>query len=236
MIICCFCSVIWMFLLFFLGTGTLPSQLEWFHVAGCVLFIGASLLQHHSMILLAKLRTGQSGDLLYFMFVFPVCYNWVVFLSALQLILNDHSNSIQLKYWYFCFWKPDKHCVWYRKVHKIIAEMVTISLSLYFSVLFQEKWSHWLTECQLVVGLNWSPVHTTLRSWWSTSHLAWFLVACPWPGGWLSFMSSLTRHWLHNFVMNFILAGSNHTQSIGKHLFHFCYEEVVCVLMKWEIA
>ncbi|XP_011612848.1 polyprenal reductase [Takifugu rubripes] len=43
------------------GTGNLPSQLEWFHVAGCVLFIGASLLQHHSMILLAKLRTGQSG-------------------------------------------------------------------------------------------------------------------------------------------------------------------------------
>lgn len=44
--------------------------------------------------------------------------------------------------------------------------MVTISLSLlfHFSVLLQEKWSHWLTECQLVVGLNWSPVHTTLRS------------------------------------------------------------------------
>lgn len=109
--------------------------------------------------------------------------------------------------------------------------MVTISLYLlFFSVLFQEKWSHWLTECQLVVGLNWSPVHTTLRSCWSTSHLAWFLVACPWPGGWSSFMSSLTRHWLHNFVMNFILAGSSHTQSIGKHLFHLCYEEDLCVL------
>lgn len=52
-----------MFLIFFIGTGNLPSQLEWFHVAGCVIFIGASLLQHQSMILLAKLRTGQSGEL-----------------------------------------------------------------------------------------------------------------------------------------------------------------------------
>lgn len=89
-------------------------------------------------------------------------------------------------------------------------------------------WKHWLTECQLVVGLNWCPVHTTLPSCWSMSLLVWFLVACPWPGGWLSFMSSLTRHWLHNFVMNCIPADSNHTQSIGKHLFHLCYEEVVC--------
>lgn len=64
LIICCFCCVIWTFLIFFLGTENLPSQLEWFHVAGCVLFIGASFLQHHSMILLAKLRTGQSGELL----------------------------------------------------------------------------------------------------------------------------------------------------------------------------
>lgn len=72
-----------MFLIFFLGTGNLPSQLEWLHVAGCVLFIGAALLQHHSMILLAKLRTGQSGELLYFVFVFTVCSNWVLFLSVL---------------------------------------------------------------------------------------------------------------------------------------------------------
>ncbi|XP_029001500.2 polyprenol reductase [Betta splendens] len=43
------------------GTGTLLSQLEWFHVAGFGLFAGASLLQHQSMLLLARLRTGRSG-------------------------------------------------------------------------------------------------------------------------------------------------------------------------------
>ncbi|CAG10968.1 unnamed protein product, partial [Tetraodon nigroviridis] len=43
------------------ATGNLPSQLEWFHVVGGVLFFGASLLQHQSMVQLAKLRTGQSG-------------------------------------------------------------------------------------------------------------------------------------------------------------------------------
>lgn len=53
-----------MFVLFFLGTGTLLSQLDWFHVAGFGLFTGASLLQHQSMVLLARLRTGRSGKLL----------------------------------------------------------------------------------------------------------------------------------------------------------------------------
>ncbi|XP_041791841.1 polyprenol reductase isoform X2 [Chelmon rostratus] len=43
------------------GTGTLFSQLDWFHVSGTALFIGASLLQHQSMVLLARLRTGKSG-------------------------------------------------------------------------------------------------------------------------------------------------------------------------------
>ncbi|XP_069555339.1 polyprenal reductase [Brachyistius frenatus] len=43
------------------GTGTLLSQLDWLHVAGFVLFIGASLLQHQSIALLARLRTGKSG-------------------------------------------------------------------------------------------------------------------------------------------------------------------------------
>ncbi|XP_070688657.1 polyprenal reductase [Pempheris klunzingeri] len=43
------------------GTGTLLSQLDWFHVTGSALFIGASLLQHQSMVLLARLRTGTSG-------------------------------------------------------------------------------------------------------------------------------------------------------------------------------
>ncbi|XP_059197398.1 polyprenol reductase isoform X2 [Centropristis striata] len=43
------------------GTGTLLSQLDWFHVGGSALFIGASLIQHQSMVLLARLRTGKSG-------------------------------------------------------------------------------------------------------------------------------------------------------------------------------
>ncbi|XP_076009367.1 polyprenal reductase [Genypterus blacodes] len=41
--------------------GPLLSQLQWFHVAGVALFICASLLQHHSTVLLARLRTGKSG-------------------------------------------------------------------------------------------------------------------------------------------------------------------------------
>ncbi|KAF7667679.1 hypothetical protein LDENG_00052760 [Lucifuga dentata] len=40
---------------------SLLSQLDWFHVAGIALFIWASLLQHHSIVLLARLRTGNSG-------------------------------------------------------------------------------------------------------------------------------------------------------------------------------
>ncbi|KAM8746333.1 polyprenal reductase [Acanthopagrus schlegelii] len=43
------------------GTGPLLSQLDWFHVAGIALFLGASLMQHQSMVLLARLRTGKSG-------------------------------------------------------------------------------------------------------------------------------------------------------------------------------
>ncbi|XP_071395172.1 polyprenal reductase [Centroberyx affinis] len=42
-------------------TGTLLSQLNWLHVAGSALFIWASLLQHRSIVLLARLRTGDSG-------------------------------------------------------------------------------------------------------------------------------------------------------------------------------
>lgn len=47
----------------YLGTGTLLSQLDWFHAAGFAVFTGASLLQHQSMVLLARLRTGRSGKL-----------------------------------------------------------------------------------------------------------------------------------------------------------------------------
>ncbi|XP_026201178.1 polyprenol reductase [Anabas testudineus] len=43
------------------GTGTLLSQHAWLHVAGFALFTGSSLLQHQSMVLLARLRTGKSG-------------------------------------------------------------------------------------------------------------------------------------------------------------------------------
>ncbi|XP_040040723.2 polyprenal reductase [Gasterosteus aculeatus] len=43
------------------GTGPLLAQLDWFHVAGASLFLGASALQHRCTVLLAGLRTGKSG-------------------------------------------------------------------------------------------------------------------------------------------------------------------------------
>uniref|UniRef100_A0A8C6UKQ4 Polyprenal reductase n=1 Tax=Neogobius melanostomus TaxID=47308 RepID=A0A8C6UKQ4_9GOBI len=42
--------------------GPLFSQLTWCHGAGCILFLLASLLQHHSIVLLARLRSGKSGN------------------------------------------------------------------------------------------------------------------------------------------------------------------------------
>uniref|UniRef100_A0A3P9Q5A3 Polyprenal reductase n=1 Tax=Poecilia reticulata TaxID=8081 RepID=A0A3P9Q5A3_POERE len=44
------------------GHGTLLSCSDWIRAAGFVLFIAASLLQHHSMVLLAELRKGKSGQ------------------------------------------------------------------------------------------------------------------------------------------------------------------------------
>ncbi|XP_061593065.1 polyprenol reductase [Cololabis saira] len=44
------------------GTDTLLSQLDCTRVAGVGLFIGASWLQHQSIVLLARLRTGKSGS------------------------------------------------------------------------------------------------------------------------------------------------------------------------------
>lgn len=77
--VCCFGSEVWTCVILFLGTGNLPSQLEWFHLAGIVLFIGASVLQHRSLVLLAKLRTGQSGELLMCVFVFAgLCYTFML--------------------------------------------------------------------------------------------------------------------------------------------------------------
>ncbi|XP_053286632.1 polyprenol reductase [Pleuronectes platessa] len=45
-----------------IGAGSLLSQLSWFHVAGFGFFVAASLLQHQSLVLLARLRTGKSGS------------------------------------------------------------------------------------------------------------------------------------------------------------------------------
>lgn len=44
-------------------SGSLFSQLTWCHVTGCPLFVLASMLQHQSMVLLARLRTGKSGNI-----------------------------------------------------------------------------------------------------------------------------------------------------------------------------
>lgn len=45
-----------------LGPGTLLSRSDWIRAAGFVLFIAASLLQHQSIVLLAGLRKGKSGQ------------------------------------------------------------------------------------------------------------------------------------------------------------------------------
>ncbi|XP_028856926.1 polyprenal reductase isoform X1 [Denticeps clupeoides] len=39
----------------------LLSQVKWYHAVGTILFLWASWLQHHSLSLLARLRTGNSG-------------------------------------------------------------------------------------------------------------------------------------------------------------------------------
>lgn len=38
-------------------------QFTWSHAAGCALFVVASVLQHQSLVLLARLRTGPSGNI-----------------------------------------------------------------------------------------------------------------------------------------------------------------------------
>lgn len=58
----CFCCV-YQGVVVFPGSGTLLSQLSWFHIAGSLLFVGASLLQHQCIVLLARLRIGKSGEL-----------------------------------------------------------------------------------------------------------------------------------------------------------------------------
>ncbi|XP_061635601.1 polyprenol reductase [Phyllopteryx taeniolatus] len=44
------------------ASGSLLSQLKWFHLVGIALFVAASVLQHQSLVLLAGLRTGKSGS------------------------------------------------------------------------------------------------------------------------------------------------------------------------------
>lgn len=75
--------------LFCLGTGTLLSQLDWFHVAGFTLFIAASLLQHQSMLLLARLRTGKSGKLVQLSSSVPTCFESFS-TSDVNFITADH--------------------------------------------------------------------------------------------------------------------------------------------------
>ena len=65
------------------GADSLLSQLSWFHVAGFGFFIAASLLQHQSMVLLARLRTGKSGRPLQF------SSSSCVF-CLLHVIFNEH--------------------------------------------------------------------------------------------------------------------------------------------------
>uniref|UniRef100_A0A3Q3C495 Polyprenal reductase n=1 Tax=Haplochromis burtoni TaxID=8153 RepID=A0A3Q3C495_HAPBU len=55
------CFVVLMLPPFLLERSSLLSQLDWLLVAGFLLFIWASWLQHQSMVLLARLRTGKSG-------------------------------------------------------------------------------------------------------------------------------------------------------------------------------
>ncbi|XP_056270837.1 polyprenol reductase [Pseudoliparis swirei] len=43
------------------GTGPLRSQLAWFHGAGALLFLGASVMQHQATVQLAGLRKGKTG-------------------------------------------------------------------------------------------------------------------------------------------------------------------------------
>lgn len=92
-----------MSLLFFSGTGTPLSQLDWFHVAGSALFIGASVLQHQSIILLARLRTGKSGELLQLLLLvktsFCVCLgapNDSAYQNALTVIVSTFLQAIAL--------------------------------------------------------------------------------------------------------------------------------------------
>ncbi|KAF6733103.1 Polyprenol reductase [Oryzias melastigma] len=48
------------FSFFFSGASSL-SQLDWIQTTGFIVFICGSLLQHQSIVLLARLRTGKSG-------------------------------------------------------------------------------------------------------------------------------------------------------------------------------
>lgn len=77
-----------MCLLFFLGTVLPLSQVDGYHVAGSVLFVLASLLQHQSMVLLARLRIGKSGepaDVLAQMTICVIHYTFYIMSVVVQL-------------------------------------------------------------------------------------------------------------------------------------------------------
>ncbi|RVE73811.1 hypothetical protein OJAV_G00035030 [Oryzias javanicus] len=60
------------------GTSSL-SQLDWVQTTGFVLFVCASLLQHQSIVLLARLRTGATGAVETLAHRMPTggCFHWV---------------------------------------------------------------------------------------------------------------------------------------------------------------
>ncbi|XDV42030.1 hypothetical protein PO909_010782 [Leuciscus waleckii] len=63
------------------GAVPLFKQLTWYHVIGTLLFIGASLLQHWSLSLLAKMRTDNSGKVKTLAHKMP-CGGWFELVSC----------------------------------------------------------------------------------------------------------------------------------------------------------
>lgn len=83
------CFVVLMLPPFLLERSSLLSQLDWLLVAGFLLFIWASWLQHQSMVLLARLRTGKSGKPRK-LSVFLFCFFISLFLSLFFLCCLQH--------------------------------------------------------------------------------------------------------------------------------------------------
>lgn len=86
------CFVVLMLPPFLLERSSLLSQLDWLLVAGFLLFIWASWLQHQSMVLLARLRTGKSGKPRK-LSVFLFCFFISLFLSLFFLSNNAGGSN-----------------------------------------------------------------------------------------------------------------------------------------------